>query len=115
MTAYSPLGSPDRPWAKPDDPKLLEDPRLVQIAQKHGKSTAQVLIKWQIQRGTVVIPKSVTPSRIEENAQIFDFEFSPEDISLIGSFECNGRIILPMRNGKPRDAAHPHFPFNIEF
>jgi len=115
LTAYSPLGSPDRPWAKPDDPKLLEDPRLVQIAQKHGKSTAQVLIKWQIQRGTVVIPKSVTPSRIEENAQIFDFEFSPEDISLIGSFECNGRIILPMRNGKPRDAAHPHFPFNIEF
>ena len=64
---------------------------------------------------TVVIPKSVTPSRIEENANIFDFELSAEDMSTIESFECNGRIILPMLNGKPRDGGHPHFPFNIEF
>ena len=64
---------------------------------------------------TVVIPKSVTPSRIEENAKVFDFELSAEDMSTIESFECNGRIILPMLNGKPRDGAHPHFPFNIEF
>ena len=64
---------------------------------------------------TVVIPKSVTPSRIEENANIFDFELSAEDMSTIEGFECNGRIILPMLNGKPRDGAHPHFPFNIEF
>merc|ERR1711935_973933 len=92
LTAYSPLGSPDRPWAKPDDKELL-----------------------QVQRKIVVIPKSVTPSRIEENANIFDFELSAEDMSTIESFECNGRIILPMLNGKPRDGAHPHFPFNIEF
>ena len=64
---------------------------------------------------TVVIPKSVTPSRIEENANIFDFELTAEDMSTIESFECNGRIIIPMVNGKPRDASHPHFPFNIEF
>ena len=63
----------------------------------------------------MVIPKSVTPSRIEENAKVFDFELSAEDMSTIESFECNGRIILPMLNGKPRDGAHPHFPFNIEF
>jgi len=115
LTAYSPLGSPDRPWAKPDDPKLLEDSRLVSMGQKYGKSVAQILLRWQIQRKIVVIPKSVTPSRIEENAALFDFELSEEDMKVIAGFECNGRIILPMKEGKPRDAGHPHFPFNIEF
>lgn len=115
LTAYSPLGSPDRPWAKPDDPKLLDEPKLLELAKKHGKSTAQVLLRWQIQRGIIVIPKSVTPSRIEENGKLFDFNLTPEDIGLIESFECNGRVVIPMKNGKPRDAAHPHFPFNIPF
>lgn len=115
ITAYSPLGSPDRPWAKPDDVKLLDDAKLRAIAAKYNKSTAQLLIRWQVQRGVVVIPKSVTPSRIEENFNVFDFELTAEEMKEIDSFDCAGRIILPMLNGKPRDAGHPHFPFNIEF
>ena len=115
VTAYSPLGSPDRPWAKPDEPKLLEDTKLVDIAKKYNKSPAQVLLRWCIQRGVQAIPKSVTPSRIQENFQIFDFELIDDEMAHINTFECNGRVVVPKIDGKPRDAAHPHFPFNIEF
>ncbi len=53
MTAYSPLGSPDRPWAQPDEPVLLEDPRLLEMGKKHGKTPAQVILKWLV-RKTVI-------------------------------------------------------------
>merc|ERR1719483_962254 len=115
LTAYSPLGSPDRPWAKPDDINLMDDPKLKEIGQKYKKSPAQILIRYQIQRGVVVIPKSVTPSRIEENGNVFNFELTNNEMKHINSFDCDGRIILPMVDGKPRDGAHPHFPFHIMF
>lgn len=107
VTAYSPLVN--------GRSKILEDPRLKEIASVHGKSTAQVLIRWHIQRNVIVIPKSVIMTEIEENKNIFDFSLSESEMDIINSFNRNERIVIPMVNGKIRDLEHKHYPFNIEF
>ncbi|RZC35640.1 Aldo ket red domain containing protein [Asbolus verrucosus] len=106
ITAYSPLGSPDRPWAKPDDPKLVEDAKIQQIASKYNKTPAQVIIKYQVQRGNITIPKSVNKSRIKENFDIWDFQLTPEDIAYIDTFDCNGRVCNFVEA-----LGHPNHPF----
>ncbi|ELU06173.1 hypothetical protein CAPTEDRAFT_162698 [Capitella teleta] len=119
VTAYSPLGSPDRPWAAPGEPLLLEDPKLIEIAKKYSKSPAQVIIRWLMQRGIAVIPKSVTPSRIIENFNVRDFKLTADDMNVVSGFNRNHRLVCPSItvNGvrQFRDRAAPNFPFNDEF
>lgn len=110
VTAYSPLGSADRPWAKPEDPKLLEDPKIAAVAKKYGKTPAQTVLRWLIQRGLVAIPKTVKKERLIENAAIFDFTLTPEDVAAIDSFDCKGRACHLSWNSH-----HKHFPFHAEF
>ncbi|XP_058833966.1 aldo-keto reductase family 1 member B1-like [Topomyia yanbarensis] len=109
VTAYSPLGSPARPWVKKDDVVLLNDETVNAIARKYGKEPAQILIRYQIQLGHVVIPKSVTKSRIASNFDVFNFELAAEDMKQLGALERNGRIC-------PEFTAfgHPHHPFENE-
>jgi len=110
VTAYSPLGSPDRPWAKEGEPVLMEHPKITAIAKTHGKTPAQVLIRFQIQRGVICIPKSVTKSRIESNMKVFDFELSKEEMATLEGMDCNGRVL-----GLEWIKDHPHYPFHTPF
>ena len=80
MTAYGPLGGPGE-TSKVNGYTLLDHPLVQKVAQKYKKSPGQILLKFQVQRGVATIPKSVTPSRIESNIDIFDFEIAKRKVS----------------------------------
>ncbi|MER1985580.1 MAG: aldo/keto reductase [Solibacillus sp.] len=82
VTAWSPLGRGG----------VLTDELLVKIGEAHGKSAAQVVLRWHVQNDIVVIPKSVTPARIKENAAIFDFELTNEEIAHINALNREQRF-----------------------
>ena len=79
LEAYSPLTKGRR----------LQDPKLAAIAQKYGKSTAQVLIRWALQHDLVVIPKSTKRKHIYDNADVFDFSISPDDMAQLDAFDVD--------------------------
>ncbi|WP_339254065.1 aldo/keto reductase [Sporosarcina sp. FSL W8-0480] len=70
---------------------LMDNPLLNEIGLKYGKSPAQVIIKWHLQHGLIVIPKSVTPDRIKSNIEVKDFELAPEDMMKIDSLNKDER------------------------
>ena len=78
-------------WSPLASGGLIDDPVLTAIGAKHGKSSAQVMIRWHLQLGNVVLPKSVTPARIAENIDVFDFELDASDLAAIASLETGHR------------------------
>ncbi len=95
LTAYAPLGSRDRMQAMKgaDEPSLLENKVIVDIAIAHGKSPAQVLIKWALQRDTAVIPKSVNAKRIKQNFEAEDFQLTDDAMQRIADLDQHFRLV----------------------
>jgi 2,5-diketo-D-gluconate reductase A len=79
-------------WAPLAQGAVLSDPTIDAIARRVGKTPAQVVLRWHIERGDIVFPKSVTPARIRENIDIFDFELSGEDVEAITALDRGERI-----------------------
>lgn len=79
LEAWAPFGEGKR--------GLFKNEALLKIGKKYGKTTAQVMLRWNLQRGIVVIPKSVHKERMKENFEIFDFELSPEDMAVISAMD----------------------------
>lgn len=94
-TAWSPLGSGDRPEIvkAANAPVLLDNPVIHSIAKRHGRAPAQILIAWQVNRGVSAIPKSVTPSRLRENLAAADITLSADDMKQIAGLNQNHRLI----------------------
>jgi 2,5-diketo-D-gluconate reductase A len=78
-------------WSPLARGKILEEDMLAELAQSHGKSVAQIVLRWHIQRGIAVIPKSNSMERITENMNVFDFELSEQEIASISSLNSNFR------------------------
>jgi 2,5-diketo-D-gluconate reductase A len=74
-------------WSPIAQGGVLDDPAVTAIAERIDRSPAQVVLRWHIQRGSIVFPKSVTPERIEENFRLFDFELTAEDVAALGSLD----------------------------
>jgi diketogulonate reductase-like aldo/keto reductase len=88
--AWAPLGNSVRKFGdKSADP--LTNPIIVKLAQKHNKTSAQIILRWHIERGTCVIPKSFTPARIAENFNVFDFKLSANELAEIDGLNTSKR------------------------
>jgi 2,5-diketo-D-gluconate reductase A len=80
---HTELGIVTEAWSPLAQGAVLDDPAIVEIAERHAKTPSQVVIRWHLQLGNVVIPKSVTPERIRENVDVFDFELSEAEMAAI--------------------------------
>ncbi|XP_037703910.1 aldo-keto reductase family 1 member C1 homolog isoform X1 [Choloepus didactylus] len=111
LVAYSPLGSHrDLRWVDQNSPRLLDDPVLCDIAKKHKRTPALIALRYQIQRGVVVLAKSFNEKRIRENMQVFDFQLTPEDMKVLDGVNRNLRYV-----NYDFAIGHPEYPFTEEY
>ncbi|KAM5235395.1 aldo-keto reductase family 1 member C1 [Ctenodactylus gundi] len=111
LVAYSALGSHrEDKWVDQNSPVLLENPVLCAVAKKHKRTPAQVALRYQVQRGVVVLAKSFSEKRIKENMQIFDFQLTPEDMKALDGVNKNMRYIVLSQG-----VDHPNYPFADEY
>lgn len=82
-------------WSPLGQGQLLQDATIAAIARKHGRSAAQVIVRWHLDSGLIAIPKSVTPARIRENFAVFDFALDADDMRLIAALDSGGGRIGP--------------------
>ncbi|XP_046536046.1 aldo-keto reductase family 1 member C23-like protein isoform X3 [Equus quagga] len=111
LVAYSALGS-QRPkiWVDQSSPVLLEDPVLCAMAKKYQRTPAQIALRYQLQRGVVVLAKSYNEKRIKETVQIFEFQLTSEDMKILDGLNQNFRYFqLKIA------ADHPEYPFADEY
>jgi len=107
ITAYAPLGSPG---VMKDAPPLMEEEFVKEIAKAHGKQPSQILARHAIQRGIIVLMKSVSPDRIISNFQVFDFELTKEEMNILNTSGRQTRLFaIPSIEG------HPEYPFHDEY
>ena len=92
VEVHAQLGVATEAWSPLGQGALLDNPKVTEVAERHGKTPAQVLIRWHIQLGNIVIPKSVTPERIVSNFDVFDLELSEQDMASISSLGDGTRL-----------------------
>lgn len=115
VTAYSPIGSPGSKWLTlvtgVELPDLLSIPEVKQIAEKHNKTAAQVLLRHTVQRGIIVIPKSSNPKRIVQNIDIFDFTLDAKDMATLDGLDkgLDGKLFDMKNIGGSEN--HPEYPW----
>ncbi|KAL5290865.1 hypothetical protein ACFFRR_010326 [Megaselia abdita] len=109
LTAYCPVARPNPSEKKPT---FLYGEEMEKLTKKYNKTGPQIALRYLIQLGAIPIPKSITPSRIKENFEVFDFELSAEDMQIMDKFNTGERIV-PFLLIKGQN--HKYFPFNIEF
>jgi diketogulonate reductase-like aldo/keto reductase len=88
---HADLGIVTEAWSPLAQGRVLDDPTIVEIAEEHDRTPAQVVIRWHLQLGNVVIPKSVTPERIEENFAVFDFHLTEGEMAAIEQLDVGER------------------------
>jgi len=97
VTAFSPFGADSYlplDMAQPEE-RILDHPEIASVARGYGKSPAQIVLRWAVQRGTAVIPKTQSPDHLRENIDLFDFELSDEDMSRIEALDRHRRFNDP--------------------